>query len=199
MDGEYLLDTWQRPDTGRRFTAWLGPGEHDLTVEYAHPPSAASLRLAITPWPVTPVFAAEDAVGAYDQLPLAAAPFVGAAPLQPAVPPSQVDWWRQLQTGAQEWWTQQQNAPQAWWNDRQAEMQQWWDNTQRELELAWQEWLDNLTREVQEGIQEAINNMVAEFSRWVETQVQQFVVQTCGGTAAPGLVMRLWVAYRRRR
>jgi hypothetical protein len=78
-------------------------------------------------------------------------------------------------------------------------MQQWWDNTQSEMELVWREWLDNLTREIQVGFEEAIENMVAEFSRWVETQVQQFLVQTCGGAAAPGLVILMWVAYRRRR
>jgi len=199
VDGKSLLDTWRQPDAGHRVTAWLGPGDHQLTVEYAHAQDAAFLKLAVTPWPVTPVFAAESSVGASDQPPVSAAPFIDPPSAGPDVLPVNGNWWEQSQSGAQEWWMEQQQAIQEWWDARQAEMQRWWEDTQREMELAWQEWLDNLSREIQVGIEKAIKNMVAEFSRWVETQVQQFLVQTCGGAAAPGLVILMWVAYRRRR
>lgn len=199
VDGKSLLDTWRQPDASRRVTAWLGSGDHQLTVEYAHAQGAAFLQMAVTPWPFTPVFAAESIVGAYGRPPISAAPFVDTAPIEPDVPLDDDNWWEQLQGGVQEWWVQQQQAPEAWWNDRQADLQQWWENTQSEMEQAWQTWWDDLSRQVEERSEAAINEITAEFSRWIEAQLQEFVTQACGGATAPSLLLVLWVVYRRRR
>jgi hypothetical protein len=199
IDGKALLDTWQQPDASRRVTTWLGPGDHQLTVEYTHAQGAAFLQLAVTPWPVTPVFAAESNIGASDQPPVSAAPYVDTLPAPAVVPPGDGNWWEQLQGGAQEWWEEQQQAPQTWWNDRQAEMQQWWESTQSEMEQAWQTWWEEISRDLQERSQAAIDEALVEFSRQIEAQLQELLAQTCGGATAPGLLMALWVVYLRRR
>ena len=83
IDGATVLEPWDGGNGGK-FTKYLGRGEHELVVEYRERSGDARLLLGSAVWPATPVFAAEDATGSFEQLPASAADYVTATPQQVA-------------------------------------------------------------------------------------------------------------------
>jgi hypothetical protein len=84
--------------------------------------------------------------------------------------------WENIQHQILEWWRNQSSALSEWWDEQQEAVAVWWEEMQAELEQNIENWLDEMERQIME---------------WIEIQLDQIIIQLCGGAVLPGGLI-LW-------